>query len=43
LNDCGEVKVTMQVLVYFLVGKYKYEVLYDIVPMHATYLLLEKS
>jgi hypothetical protein len=27
-------------MISFLVGKYKDEVLYDVVPMHATYLLL---
>jgi len=39
LNECGEVRVTKHVLIFF-VGKYKNEVLYDVVPIHATYLLL---
>ena len=34
LNDCGDVKVNRQVLVSFLVGRYKDEVLCDVVPMH---------
>lgn len=42
MNDCGEIKVTKQVLVYFLVGKYKDGVLYDVVLMHVTHLLLGK-
>ena len=40
LNDCGEVKVNKQVLVSFSIGRYKEEVLCDIVPMHAGYFLL---
>ena len=40
LNDCGEVKVTKQVLVAFSIGNYKDEVLCDVAPMHAGYLLL---
>ena len=40
LNDCGEVKVNKQVLVSFSIGRYKDEVLCDIVPMHAGYILL---
>ena len=39
LNDCGEVKVNKQVLVSFSIGKYKDEVLCDIVPMHAGHIL----
>ncbi|XP_050259875.1 uncharacterized protein LOC126704939 [Quercus robur] len=35
LNDCGEVKVNKQVLVSFSIGRYKDEVLCDVVPMHA--------
>ena len=38
----GEVKVNKQVLVSFSIGRYKDEVLYDIVPMHASYILLGK-
>jgi hypothetical protein len=40
LNDCGEVKVTKQVLVSFSIGRYKDEVLCDVVPMHAGHILL---
>jgi len=40
LNECGVVRVNRQVMISFLVGKYKDEVLCDVVPMHATYLLL---
>ena len=40
LNDCGEIKVNKQVLISFSIGKYKDEVLYDIVPMHAGHLFL---
>uniref|UniRef100_A0A2N9GZ34 CCHC-type domain-containing protein n=1 Tax=Fagus sylvatica TaxID=28930 RepID=A0A2N9GZ34_FAGSY len=32
LNDCGEIKVTKQVLISFSIGKYKDEVLCDVVP-----------
>jgi len=39
LNECGVVRVNRQVMISFL-GKYKDEVLCDIVPMHATHLLL---
>jgi hypothetical protein len=40
LNECGVVRVNRQVMISFLVGKYKDEVLFDVVPMHATHLLL---
>jgi hypothetical protein len=40
LNECGEVKVTGQVLVALSIGKYKDDVLCDVVPMHACHLLL---
>ena len=40
LNDCGEVKVNKQVLVSFSIGRYKDEVLCDVVPMHASHILL---
>jgi len=40
LNDCGEVKVNKQVLISFSIGKYKDEVLCDIVPMQAGHILL---
>src|SRR5262249_1820536 len=34
LNDCGDIKVNRQVMVPFSIGKYKDEVLCDVVPMH---------
>uniref|UniRef100_A0A2N9FHU8 RNA-directed DNA polymerase n=1 Tax=Fagus sylvatica TaxID=28930 RepID=A0A2N9FHU8_FAGSY len=40
LNDCEEIKVTKQVLISFSIGKYKDEVLCDVVPMHAGHILL---
>lgn len=40
LNECGELKVTKQVKVLFSIGKYKDEVLCDVVPMRACHLLL---
>ncbi|KAL4319441.1 hypothetical protein GQ457_18G000290 [Hibiscus cannabinus] len=40
LNDGGEIKVTKQVLVPFTIGKYKDEVLCDVVAMGACHLLL---
>ena len=40
LNNCGEIKVTKQVLVVFSIGKYEDEVLCDVVPMHACHILL---
>ena len=40
MNDCGEVKVNRQVLVSFSIGRYKDEVLCDVVPMHAGHILL---
>ncbi|KAK8618077.1 hypothetical protein V6N13_115952 [Hibiscus sabdariffa] len=40
LNDGGELKVTKQVLISFSIGRYKDEVLCDVVPMHARHLLL---
>jgi hypothetical protein len=40
LNDCGEVRVDRQVLVTFSIGKYLDEVLCDVVPMHASHILL---
>ena len=40
LNDCGDVKVNRQVLVSFSVGRYKDEVLCDVVPIHAGHILL---
>ncbi|RDY10094.1 hypothetical protein CR513_05439, partial [Mucuna pruriens] len=35
LNDCGDIRVTKQVLVSFSIGKYKDEVLCDVAPIHA--------
>ena len=40
LNECGEVKVNNQVLVAFTIGRYRDEVLCDVVPMHAGHILL---
>jgi hypothetical protein len=40
LNECGEVKVTKQVLIAFAFGKYFDEVMCDVVSMHASQLLL---
>jgi hypothetical protein len=40
LNNCGEIKVNKQVLISFSIGKYKDEVLCDVVPMHAGHILL---
>jgi hypothetical protein len=42
LNECDEIMVTKQVLISFSIGKYKDEVLCDVVPMHANHLLLER-
>lgn len=41
LNDCRKVKVTKQVLVPFIIGRYKDEVLCDVVPIYVGHLLLE--
>ena len=40
LHDCGEIKVNKQVLISFSIGKYKDEVLCDVVPMHPDHILL---
>ena len=40
LNEYGVVRVNRQVMISFSVGKYKDEVLCDVVPIHATHLLL---
>jgi hypothetical protein len=40
LNDCREVKVNKQVLVSFSIGRYKDELLCDVVQMHAGPILL---
>ena len=40
LNDGGELKVTKQAVIAFSIGKYRDEVVCDVVPMHAGHLLL---
>ena len=40
LNECGVIRVNTQVMISFSMGKYKDEVLCDVVSMHATHLLL---
>jgi hypothetical protein len=40
LNEYGVVRVNRQVMISFSIGKYKDEVLCDVVPIHATHLLL---
>jgi len=40
LNECGEVKVTKQVLIAFAIRKYSDEVTGDVVLMHPSHLLL---
>ena len=40
LNECGEVKASKQVLISFAIGRYSDEVMCDVVPMHASHLLL---
>ncbi|XP_060183112.1 uncharacterized protein LOC132613073 [Lycium barbarum] len=40
LNECGELRVTKQVLVKFKIGSYQDEVKCDVVPMQACHLLL---
>ena len=40
LNDCGEIKVNKQVLVALSIGRYKDQVVCDVVPMQATHILL---
>ncbi|XP_058003679.1 uncharacterized protein LOC131180086 [Hevea brasiliensis] len=40
LNECGEIKVNKQVILAFSIGRYKDEVLCDVVPMHAGHILL---
>ena len=43
LNESGEVRVTKQVVIPFRIGKYENEVLCDVVPMHASHILLGRS
>jgi len=40
LSTEGEIMVNKQVLINFSIGKYKDEVLCDVVPMEATHVLL---
>ena len=40
LSSCGEIKVTKQVMISFSIGRYHDEVLCDVVPMHASHILL---
>ncbi|KAJ4717073.1 Transposon Ty3-I Gag-Pol polyprotein [Melia azedarach] len=40
LNECGEIRVTKQVLIFSSIGKYEDKVLCDVAPMHASHLLL---
>ena len=40
LSEEGEIIVNKKVLIAFSIGKYKYEVLCDVVPMKATHILL---
>ena len=40
LSGEGEIMVNKQVLIIFSIGKYKDEVLFDVVPMEATHILL---
>ena len=40
LNECGEVKVTRQVLISFSIRSYHDEVMCDVVPMQASHILL---
>ena len=40
LNECGEVKVTRQVLISFSIMSYHDEVMCDVVPMQASHILL---
>ncbi|RDX69708.1 hypothetical protein CR513_51142, partial [Mucuna pruriens] len=40
LNDCGDIRVTKQVLVSFSISKYKVEVLCNVAPLHVGHLFL---
>jgi len=40
LNECGVGRVNRQVMISFSIGKYKDEVICDVLPMHVTHLLL---
>ena len=39
-NNSGEVRVAKQVLVSFKIGRYEDEILCDVVPMHASHIIL---
>ena len=40
LNNSGDIKVTRQALISFSIGRYKDEILCDVVLMHASHILL---
>ena len=40
MNDCGELRVTKQVLVNFSIGNYSDQVTCDVIPMQASHILL---
>ena len=40
MNDCGEIRVTKQVLITFSIGNYTDQVSCDVVPMQASHILL---
>jgi len=40
LNECGEVKVIKHVLISFAISRYSDDVIYNVVPMHASHLFL---
>lgn len=40
LSECGELRVHRQVMIKFKIGKYRDEVLCDVVPMQACHVLL---
>lgn len=40
VSEEGEIKVNKQVFINFSIGNYEDRVLYDVVPMKATYILL---
>ena len=40
LNECGELKVTRQVVIRFKIGNYHDEILCDVIPMQACHILL---
>ena len=42
LSENGELVVDRQVLICFFIGKYVDEILFDVVPMEASHLLLER-